>query len=68
MNPFKVFSGVMLIFLGLTLYLISKADYVQYGGVVLIGPIPIIFGNSPELIALPVIIIALLIAIMALRW
>ncbi len=47
MNPFKVFTGVMLVFIGLTLLSISSMQNVQYGGVVLIGPIPIVFGSSP---------------------
>ncbi|AIY90607.1 TIGR00304 family membrane protein [Geoglobus acetivorans] len=68
MNPVKVFSGITLISLGLTLYLISKAESVSFGGVVLIGPIPVVFGNSPDIMALAVIAIAAIIAISAMRW
>ncbi|MBE8538635.1 TIGR00304 family membrane protein [Geoglobus acetivorans] len=68
MNPVKVFSGITLIFLGLTLYLISKAESVSFGGVVLIGPIPVVFGDSPDIMALAVIAIAAIVAISAMRW
>ncbi len=71
MNPFKVFSGITLIFFGLVLYTLSKipADKVEYGGVVLIGPVPIVFGSSTVLMT-SAIVIALLLFILAMarRW
>ncbi|ADC65746.1 Protein of unknown function DUF131 [Ferroglobus placidus DSM 10642] len=70
MNPVKVFSGIALIFLGFTLLLISQAEKaeVEYGGVVIIGPIPIVFGSSVSIITLVVLLAALLLILFSLRW
>ncbi|WP_290902075.1 DUF131 domain-containing protein [Ferroglobus sp.] len=70
MNPVKVFSGIALIFLGLTLLIISQAEKaeVEYGGVVIIGPIPIVFGSSVSIIALVVLLAAFLLILFTLRW
>ena len=70
MNPVKVFSGIALIFLGLTLLIISQAEKaeVEYGGVVVIGPIPIVFGSSVSIIALVVLLAAFLLILFTLRW
>ena len=70
MNPVKVFSGVALVFLGLTLLVISQAGEanIEYGGVVIIGPIPIVFGTSVQLIALVILIAAAFLILFSLRW
>ena len=70
MNPVKVFSGIALIFLGLTLLIISQTEKaeVEYGGVVIIGPIPIVFGSSVSIIALVVLLAAFLLILFTLRW
>ncbi len=69
MNPTKVFSGITLIFFGMVLYAISKipAENVEYGGVVLVGPIPIVFGSNPELMSLAVFAALLLFVLAAMR-
>ena len=41
----------------------TKESNVKYSGVVMIGPIPIVFGNSPTLM-----IISILIAILMIVW
>ncbi len=69
MNPTKVFSGITLIFFGMVLYAISKipAEKVEYGGVVLVGPIPIVFGSNPELMSLAVFAALLLFVLAVMR-
>ncbi len=69
MNPTKVFSGITLIFFGMVLYAISKipAENVEYGGVVLVGPIPIVFGSNPELMSLAVFAALLLFVLAVMR-
>ena len=71
MNPVKIFSGITLILFGLVLYTLSKipAESVEYAGVVLIGPIPIVFGSSTPLMTIA-IFTALLLFIFAVvrRW
>ncbi len=70
MNPAKVFSGIALIFLGITLLIISQAEKanIEYGGVILIGPIPIVFGSSAPAIALVILIAAAILILFTLRW
>ncbi len=70
MNPFKVFAGITLIFVGLTLLSISSMSNVQFGGVVMIGPIPIVFGTSPSIaaFALVIAVVFLLFAFFAFRF
>lgn len=43
-----VFAGFILLMMGLSLITLSSAN-VEYGGIILIGPIPIVFGSSSEL-------------------
>ena len=45
-----IFLGIILIFIGTALQSSSKTSEVHTGGVILIGPIPIIFGNDKGLI------------------
>ena len=71
MNPVKVFTGIMLVFIGLTLLSLSSlsAQNVQVGGVVMIGPIPIVFGSSPAMasFALVMALVFLIFFLMAFR-
>lgn len=62
MRPDKIFIGFALLFLGLSLLTISSGG--DYGGVLLIGPIPIIFGSSPQMAATSVIIGAVMLFIL----
>lgn len=50
-----IFLGIILIFLGTILQSDSKDTEVKTGGIILIGPIPIIFGNDKGLIITGVI-------------
>lgn len=45
-------SGILLILIGFALVLIGavlSASNVTFGGLIMIGPIPIAFGSSPEI-------------------
>ncbi len=69
----KVFVGITLIFMGLALLMISSAVHsanVQYGGVIIIGPFPIVFGSSLDMAVFGIIfaVIMLLIMLTLLRW
>ncbi len=58
MNDKILFLGFVLIFIGIfliLLYSFSGVD-VKTGGVVMIGPIPIIFGNDRNLILISVVL------------
>jgi len=50
-----VFIGIIIILIGSVLQLTSKTEEVHTGGVIMIGPIPIIFGNDKGLIITGVI-------------
>ena len=50
-----IFLGMILIFVGTALQSTSKNSEVHTGGIILIGPIPIIFGNDKSLIITGVI-------------
>ena len=78
MKPILIFLGIILMFIGffmITLGMVlpntvtkeeheeQKESNVKYSGVVMIGPIPIVFGNSPTLM-----IISILIAILMIVW
>ncbi|MCD6494254.1 MAG: DUF131 domain-containing protein [Archaeoglobaceae archaeon] len=62
MNPFKIMVGVVLIFLGISMLIISQSN-VEYGGVVVIGPIPIVFSSSPEMAMFSIVIAAIFLLI-----
>jgi len=64
MNPFKVMIGIVLIFMGISMLLISQSN-VEYGGIVVIGPIPIVFGSSPDLVVVSIVIAAIFLMIYA---
>ncbi|AEF96554.1 TIGR00304 family membrane protein [Methanotorris igneus] len=72
MKPMLIFLGTILIFIGffvVTLGMILPSEKtekniheedkkdIQYSGIVMIGPIPIVFGNSPGLMILSVLIL-----------
>ncbi len=55
--------GVALIFMGILVVIASSVQSsgtAGYGGVVLIGPVPIIFGSSPEMAIFSMIMAAAL--------
>ncbi len=62
MNPVKVFLGVTLIIMGLMIYSLSLVEKtnVEFGGIVLVGPIPILVASNAG-IAMMVLLIALVI-------
>ncbi len=62
MNPFKIMVGIVLIFLGISMLIISQSN-VEYGGVVVIGPIPIVFSSSPEMAMFSIVIAAIFLLI-----
>ncbi len=69
----KVFAGIVLVFMGIALLMISsamRAANVQYGGVVIIGPFPIIFGSSLDMAVFGIVfaVIMILIMLAMLRW
>lgn len=45
-----IFIGIILVIIGTALQSTSQNEEVHTGGVILIGPIPIIFGNDKSLI------------------
>ena len=61
-----VFVGILLIFLGVFLSAFRAGGKVEYGGVIVIGPIPIIFGSSSDAVKIAVIggIVLMVIAIL----
>ncbi len=71
MNPAKVFSGMTLIILGLMLYSISQIppENVDFAGIVMIGPFPILIGNNAGLMAITLLIAAALVLFaLSARW
>ncbi len=68
----KVFLGMVLLFMGLALLTLSSipSSNVQYGGVIIIGPIPIVVGSSPGMAVFGIMFAAimLLIIIAMMRW
>jgi uncharacterized protein (TIGR00304 family) len=43
------FIGFLIVFLGFVLTTLQNPEGSQVGGIILIGPIPIVFGSSPEI-------------------
>ena len=69
----KVFIGITLLFMGLALLAVSSmmnSANVQYGGVIIIGPIPIVVGSSPGMAIFGIMfaIVMLLIVLSMMRW
>lgn len=50
-----IFIGIILIFIGTAMQASSKNSEVHTGGVILIGPIPIIFGNDKSMIVIGIV-------------
>lgn len=50
-----IFIGIIILFVGTALQASSKNSEVHTGGIILIGPIPIIFGNDKSLIVIGVV-------------
>jgi len=69
MNPFKVFAGITMMMLGFMLLIISQFENVEYGGAIIIGPIPILFASSQPILIFSVIILFIfMMLILTLRW
>lgn len=65
-----IFIGIMLVFLGsIREGAPSKAE-MRGGGVIMIGPIPIVFGTDAETVKVVValVIVLILVAAFAMRW
>ncbi|ENN96828.1 hypothetical protein J422_00235 [Methanocaldococcus villosus KIN24-T80] len=64
-----IFLGILLIFIGFFLVTLGmilpdkekKEENVEYAGIIMIGPIPIVFGNSKNLIIFSILITILMI-------
>ncbi|ABM81020.1 TIGR00304 family membrane protein [Hyperthermus butylicus] len=50
-----IFIGVLLVFLGIFLSAFRAGGKTEYGGIVFIGPIPIIFGSNSDMVKIAVI-------------
>jgi len=70
MRPDKIFIGFALVFMGISLLLVSSATHVEYGGVVIIGPFPIVLASSPDMAVFGIMMsaIVLLILYIFMRW
>ncbi|MGB9928427.1 MAG: TIGR00304 family membrane protein [Methanosarcina sp.] len=44
-----IFIGFLMLLLGIVLTIIQGSSNSQFGGIIMIGPIPIVFGSSPEI-------------------
>lgn len=64
-----IFMGIAFIMIGIALLSLSSAN-VEYGGVVIIGPLPIVFGSSANMVALGIVLAVMLIllTLMLMRW
>ncbi|RLF91308.1 hypothetical protein DRN46_01760 [Thermococci archaeon] len=51
-----VIIGLVLVLIGLLVSILGEGGRTKFGGVVIIGPIPIAFGNSPMIIAISIIL------------
>ncbi len=63
-----IFVGIALILIGIAL--LSLSGNVEYGGVVIIGPFPIVFGSSPDMVVFGVVLTLILLTFLILlaRW
>ena len=64
-----IFVGIALIFIGIAL-LGLNAGHVHYGGVIIIGPFPIVFGSSPDIVIFGIVLALILLTFMLIlaRW
>lgn len=67
MNPFKVFTGLVILMLGISLLILNSAGSAEYGGIVIIGPFPIVFASNPDIATL-MIFIAVIFILLPLLW
>lgn len=67
MNPFKVFSGFVILMLGISLLALS-ASSAEYGMVVIVGPFPIVLASSPDIATVLVILAVIMILLPVLLW
>jgi len=58
-----VFVGFVILFLGVFLTMLQHPENSQMGGLIMLGPIPIAFGSSPE-ITTNMMVLGLLVMIM----
>ena len=77
MEPINLFTyaGLALIFLGIAIIIVAfilfafrgaeKTEKVRGGGIILIGPFPIIFGTDRESLKILILLTLVLIAVMA---
>jgi len=71
-----ILIGMVLVVMGLTLLpitMIEGVKEVRYGGLIVIGPFPIIFGNSQDITLLAgvlgiILLMIMLLIILSLRW
>ncbi len=70
MRPDKIFIGIALVFMGISLFLVSSATHVEYGGVVIIGPFPIVLASSPDMAVFGIVISAVILLMLYtfMRW
>ncbi len=64
-----VFMGIALVFIGFALLMLS-ASHVSYGGVIIVGPIPIVFGSSLDMIVIGIVLalILMIFTVVLTRW
>ena len=64
-----IFMGIALIMIGVALMAMSTAN-VEYGGVIIIGPFPIVFGSSPSMALFGIVLAVMLIifTLILMRW
>ena len=76
MRVIWILIGIFLVMIGLTLLpfaMIEDVKDVKYGGLIVIGPFPILFGNSQEMVLLAgiigiILLVLLVLMILSLRW
>jgi uncharacterized protein (TIGR00304 family) len=70
MDVIRVFAGFVLIMLGLSLLTIQSVESVEYGSVILIGPIPIIIASDAGLASIAILLAVIMVAMILLmaRW
>ncbi|AEA46372.1 TIGR00304 family membrane protein [Archaeoglobus veneficus] len=71
MRPDKIFMGLVIMSLGFAMLALSSlSEHAEVGGVVIIGPIPIVIGSSPEMAFLGIVmaVVMLLLAYSFTRW
>jgi uncharacterized protein (TIGR00304 family) len=66
----KITIGMAMVIMGFGLLMLSTVPRVEYGGVILIGPIPIIFGSSIDMAVAGIVmtVLMLLFLLTLFRW